>query len=170
MQAEVPGGVLLTHASLRDPQLYVRKPAQADAQLDIAQSDHPRVQLLMVGHTHQQWAYSRQYGHLRLETGGAVDLAGRGICLLNPGSVGQSYGRGLGAARARFAMLDIASGRAKLHAIPYDASCCIEELRQAGLPLNALHRWQPILPMEFHRARGTLSRRVVQALRRLVAA
>ena len=169
LRAETPESIVLTHASLRDPQQRVIQPAAAREQLGLLASEHPGARFLLVGHTHRPWVYGAAQGPRQLGPEGWVDLRRDGSYLLNPGSVGQSRSLEL-RARARFMLLDLEARRAKFFAIDYDVQRCREELRRAGLPMHAYHRRPPILPMSVHRARGVIGRKVIRALDRLRAA
>lgn len=166
LQVELPGDIIVTHASLHDPQMYVRRPSQADEQLGLLEREHPDARILLIGHTHRQWVYRRNGGTTASSQAGQADLAAGGHYLLNPGSVGQAYARNLGAVRARFMHLDSEAGRVTQHSVAYDAKCCADEMLRAGLPRSALFRRPPVLPMEFHRARAILARRVMEMIRR----
>jgi diadenosine tetraphosphatase ApaH/serine/threonine PP2A family protein phosphatase len=150
-------GVMLAHGSLEDPTEYVTEPLQAERQLDRLQREEPEARILVLGHTHQPWAYATSRGVLARRAPASVRLGPGGRHLLNPGSVGQSRDR---AADARFAVLDLGRGMAEFHAIPYDLGACREALRRRGLPLDSCH----IKPPPFDRARWAVKRRLRRVL------
>lgn len=118
-QVEAPGGVVIAHGSLTDPQEYVVTAAHATVQLTAFAVGFSEASYLVLGHTHRP-----------------ADYTAAGRRLLNPGAVGQSRELRL---RARFLKLDTATGEVAFHAIPYDASGCRRSLREAGLPAHSVH-------------------------------
>lgn len=126
-------GVLLAHGSPTDPEEYVRDPARAQQIIADAPED---VSVVLLGHTHHQWAVSSGDGELlRRRTGGVRLRPGQGY-LLNSGSIGQSRdGDGL----ARFLVLDTAQGWAEFRSVEYDVEASSADLRDAGLPVRSLH-------------------------------
>ena len=133
--AVAPPAVLVAHGSLDDPEEYVTSTAAAQAQLDRARLRWPRADILVLGHTHRAWAYSRERGERSFPRGQSLDL-GRSRWLLNPGSVGQSRDRH---ALARFLLVDLETRTAHFFAIAYDAERTERELRRVGLPATAAH-------------------------------
>lgn len=136
-RAEAPGGVVVAHGSLDDPEEYVLHVAQATAQLERLAREHPGARALVVGHTHR--AFASDGGSASLEPAAAdpLRLNGAPAWLLNPGAVGQSRER---LALARFMLLDLERSEAQFHAIPYDIEGCRRMLRQCGLPNSSYHR------------------------------
>ena len=53
---ELPGGVVVSHGSLDDPQEYVLRPDQAAGQLRRLAELHPEAGILVLGHTHRALA------------------------------------------------------------------------------------------------------------------
>jgi predicted phosphodiesterase len=131
LQAQAPGGVVVAHGSLDDPQEYTTRPQQADRQLAALPAG---ARLLVVGHTHRPWAYGARSGSL--PSRGTVPFYDDPAVLLNPGAVGQS--REL-RARARCAVLDLQRGSALFLAVPYDVDRCREDLRRLGLSPRGCH-------------------------------
>jgi predicted phosphodiesterase len=122
-----PGGVVMAHGSLDDPQEYTTTSAQALAQLaSLEQVDGARV--LVLGHTHRPLAFGQRAGWLR--TRGTSPLPEGDALVLNPGAVGQS--REL-RARARYAVLDLVAQEVRFFAIPYDVAACRAALKRVGL-------------------------------------
>jgi predicted phosphodiesterase len=144
--------IVMAHGSLDDPTCYVRRPGDAAMQLDHLAREHPRAEVLLLGHTHSQIAVV-EGGRVPRTRGGTVGIAGARRALLNPGSVGQSRER---AARARFMVLDLERREATFHARRYDVQGCRRALRDAGLPTGAAH----IKPAPFRTRAGALRRRL----------
>jgi predicted phosphodiesterase len=149
--ASAPGGVVIAHGSLDDPQEYTTTSRQALPQLDrIEARDGART--LVLGHTHRPLAFGRRSGWLT--TRDATPLPAGEAVLLNPGSAGQS--REL-RARARFAVLDLGAREARFFAIPYDVAACRGALRDVGLSPRSCHL-RPSLPRAAARAVRTRTR------------
>ena len=144
-RAEVPGGIVLAHGALDDPQEYVTTAPQAVAQLSRIE-DHDGAGTLVLGHTHRAMAYARRGGWLAADGGTA--LPADDAVLLNPGAVGQS--REL-RARARFAVLDVDARRVEFFAIPFDIGACRAALRRVGLSPRSSHL-RPSVPRAAVRA------------------
>jgi len=150
--AELPAtaaapGVLLAHGSPERIDEYVRSEARASELLDTMHAQHPATDVLLLGHTHQAWLFSRRRGTLLRERAGRIDLVPGELLLLNPGSVGQSRDRH---AHARFLTLDLGQRTAQFHSVPYDARACRRALRDRGLPPE----WCHIVPPPMERLRG----------------
>ncbi|MGB8650855.1 MAG: metallophosphoesterase family protein, partial [Mycobacteriales bacterium] len=127
-------GLLLAHGSPTDPQEYVRTEERAWQVLDDV--TEPRVQGVLLGHTHHQWAVvAARPGELLRRRTGRVDLPAGARYLLNPGSVGQSRD---GDTLARYLVLDTAARSAAFHAVGYDIAGCRAALRRAGLPVRGI--------------------------------
>jgi predicted phosphodiesterase len=148
--AAVPG-VVLAHGSLDDPSEYVTRPEQAERQLDRLERQHPDDRILVLGHTHHPWVYSRPRGTLLDKAPGSAELAQGERYLLNPGSVGQSRDS---VAHARFAVLDLDARRAEFHSVAYDLKECRAALRRRGLPVHSCHYKPPV----YKRAKRALMR------------
>jgi predicted phosphodiesterase len=148
----VPGGVVMAHGSLDDPQEYTTTRTQALSQLAHIE-DHDGARVLVLGHTHRPLAFARRAGWLR--PAGISALPVGDAVLLNPGAVGQS--REL-RARARFAVLDLDAGEARFVAIPYDAGACRAALRRVGLSPRSSHL-RPSVPRAAARAARAYARR-----------
>jgi predicted phosphodiesterase len=132
LRTEAPGGVMLAHGSIDDPQEQIVTRGQALRQLRIAEHDGARA--LLLGHTHRPWVCSSS---ARLRVGrGRLRLPTEPATLLNPGSVGQSRELRM---RARAILLDTDSSTAEFLAIPYDVTAAQSALREAGLPVGSLH-------------------------------
>lgn len=127
-------GVVLAHGSLDDPEEYIREPSQVVRQLGRMEARYPDAGVLVLGHTHRARAHSGDGAELPRD--GTVPIGAGGARLLNPGSVGQSRER---SAVARYAVLDLESRTARLHAVPYDVQACREALRRAGLSPHSCH-------------------------------
>lgn len=130
------GVVRVAHGSIGDPQEYVRGPEAACEQLERMRNDDPAARVLLLGHTHLQFAYGERRGVLLDQDAGVVALDPDERVLLNPGSVGQSRDRW---PRARFMLLDLERGEADFRSIRYDTSAVRRALRAAGLPEDAHH-------------------------------
>lgn len=153
--AEAPG-VLLAHGSPDRVDEYVRSETRATQLLDRLRDEHPGAANLLLGHTHEAWAFARGRGTLLRGRPGLVALEPGGTVLLNPGSVGQSRDR---RPHARFLVLDLGVGTAEFHSVPYDIEGCRQALRERGLPPE----WCHVVPPRRERVRGAAS----AALRRV---
>jgi predicted phosphodiesterase len=131
-----PGGVVVGHGSLDDPQQYVRDAAQRTEQLRVLEGRHETARVLVLGHTHRRVAHAQQRGTLRRGLDGSVDLQIPDRHLLNPGSVGQSRER---TARSRFMVLDLERSRARFYGVRYDIAGCRRALRERGLAPGSSH-------------------------------
>jgi predicted phosphodiesterase len=151
-----PGGVVMAHGSLEDPQEYTTTSRQALGQLARVE-DRDGAHVLVLGHTHRPFAFGRRSGWL--QTRGSTPLPPSDAVLLNPGAVGQS--REL-RARARFAVLDLDAREARFFAIPYDIDACRAALRRVGLSTRSCHL-RPSLPRAAARAVSASARRRLEA-------
>lgn len=135
-RTQVPGGVVVAHGSLEDPEEYVIAPAQAQRELEWLEREHPGAHVLILGHTHQAraWHESAREGS---RPGTSLRLDGPSPWLLNPGAVGQSRER---SPHATFMVLDVDRQEATFHAVAYDRAGARRELRRHGLPAGSLHR------------------------------
>jgi diadenosine tetraphosphatase ApaH/serine/threonine PP2A family protein phosphatase len=145
--ARLPG-LVLAHGSLADPEEYIRRPAQADAQLELLAEEHPDAGVLVLGHTHRAWLH-RQGAGLGPGPGFGADGVGRLAAghryLVNPGSVGQSRQREP-RPLARFALLEMSEtpGAAapvgvRFFAVDYDHRAVRGALRAERLPADSMH-------------------------------
>ena len=148
------GALVLAHGSLHDPEEYVRSRDAAASQLRRLDVEEPGARLLLLGHTHEQWAFSASAGTL-LHQPGTVAVPAGDRALVNPGSVGQARDS---RAEARFAVLEVDpdAARVTLHSVPYDVAGCRAALRERGRPVGSCH----IRPPRRERARA-LARRLV---------
>ena len=110
---ELPGGVVVAHGSLDDPQEYMLRVEQAAVQLDRLAEAASGGRILVLGHTHRAFASDGR----RLTRRGRVALGAGRRWLLNPGAVGQSREA---LVRARFMVLDLERREATFHAVRYD--------------------------------------------------
>jgi len=122
--------VAVAHGSLDDPSEYTRRPEQAVSQLARLETERPDVRVLVLGHTHRQWACGQTSPAVQPEDGRTLALGVHERWVINPGAVGQT--RGFRVA-ARFAVLDADRGTASFHAVRYDVRRCRRELRRHGL-------------------------------------
>lgn len=136
LQAEAPGGVLLAHGSLDDPEEYTANAEQALAQLARLRHRNPSSRVLVLGHTHRPLLVGSKAGRLQPRGTGVVRLREDERYVLNAGGVGQA--REL-RARARCAVLDPASDVIEFHAVRYEMAACRRALRAAGLSPRSLH-------------------------------
>jgi predicted phosphodiesterase len=135
---ELPGGVVVAHGSLDDPQEYVLRIDQAAVQLGRLAEAYPDAGILVVGHTHRAFASDGARAARR----GRVALDGADRWLLNAGAVGQSREARV---RARFMVLDLERREAAFHAIRYDVRRSRELLRRHDRPTRSVHLppWRP---------------------------
>jgi len=92
---------------------------------------HPSgVRICAFGHTHRPGVYQRRDRTVTERDDGPVPLDGDGLCLLNPGSVGEPRGDDT---RASFMMLDTATRTVSFHRVAYDRDAALVHTRRAGL-------------------------------------
>lgn len=146
-------GVLLAHGSPTDPEEYVTTGHRARELL--AAASQP---VLLLGHTHHQWAVDATGRSLLRRRTGEVALPS-GRVLLNPGSVGQSRDRDT---LARYLVLDTSARRAWFRAVGYQVEAAAAAVRAVGFPVEVLS-FADGLPL---RAAKSVRRRVLARLRR----
>lgn len=151
-------GVVLAHGSPERVDEYVRSEQRARQLLAQLGEADGAARVLLVGHTHEAWAFSARHGTLLRRRAGSVSLEAGDRLLLNPGSVGQSRDS---RAHARFLVLDLGAGLAEFHSLPYDASGCRRDLQARGLPAD----WCHIAPRRRERLRAAAGRAIRRALR-----
>lgn len=137
LRLDLPG-LTVAHGSLEDPQEYVRAPARAAAQLAMLP---PAPHCLVLGHTHHPWVFGDQSGNALVGRTGSFQARAGERFLVNPGSVGQSRSS---SPHARYAVLDLVTGRVELLRERYDTSAARAALVHAGLPPDSYHcrpRW-----------------------------
>jgi len=162
LRATAPGGIVMAHGSLDDPQEYTRRPQQAIPQLTRLSQEAPDAHILLLGHTHRSWAFGLGSG--AMSTRKPISVQGDDPVLLNPGGVGQSRSWEL-RARARFLTLDLERGLATFFAIPYELSLCRAELKRVGLSPRSCH----VRPSPIGKARRVLRKATRAARARLGA-
>jgi predicted phosphodiesterase len=145
--ADLDGGVVVGHGTLRDPTLYVREWRQAAGQLAELREQRPDARVLILGHTHRPSAWAAS-GH-RLRIARKPTPLSPEPCLVNPGSVGQARGFLL---RAQFLLLDLERDEATFKQLRYDVRTYRRALTRAGLPPDASHQ-RPAARRAFARAR-----------------
>lgn len=159
-RAAAPGGVVVAHGSLRDPEEYVWDVAHAQEVLADLGEDTSDARVLVVGHTHRPLVVAAGAGTLLDGDGtGRIALPENDRVLLNPGAVGQSRG---GPPRARCAVLDLDGRAAELLAVRYDVRATRRALRRAGLREDSCEwpdGWRRQLQRARRRARRVLGRR-----------
>lgn len=148
LRAEAPGGIVMAHGSLGDPEEYTVTRRQALPQLQEVERGGGRT--LVLGHTHRPWAFASSSGRRSLRR--PLELPAGEAILLNPGAVGQSREVRL---RARALMIDTKAGIAEFLALPYDVDAAQLALRRAGLSERGLHL-RPSLPGLARRALSRL--------------
>ena len=129
--------LVTAHGSLSDPTVYVYADRAAD---ELAQV--PAGAVLVLGHTHTPLGYGERRGVLLDARAGDVAIEPGERLLVNPGTVGQPREW---RALVRFAVLDLAAGRVRFHALGYDDRSVRRALADAGLPPDACHRRPPLL-------------------------
>jgi len=135
LRAEAPGGVLVAHGTLDDPEEYTTNAAEALAQLDRMDIDRPGNRVLVLGHTHRPLVVGSKTKSEQ-QRPGRLDLDPNERYVVNAGGVGQA--REL-RARARFGVLDLDANTLELHAIRYDVAACRRALRRVGLSPRSCH-------------------------------
>ncbi len=154
----VPGGVVMAHGALDDPQEYTTTEPQAAAQLARIEEED-QAEVLVLGHTHRPMAFARRARWLPV--GGATPLPAGDAVLVNPGAVGQSRELRV---RTRFAILDLDAREVRFSAIPYDVGACRDALRRVGLSPQSCHL-RPSVPRAAARAMRASVRRRQASLR-----
>jgi predicted phosphodiesterase len=134
-------GIVVTHGSPDAVDEYVRTAARAGQVLSAVSADDVEMQALLLGHTHESWAYSARHGTRLRAQAGTVRLDTSDRYVLNPGSVGQSRDR---RAHVRCLTLDLAEQTATFHSVPYDAQATRDALRRRGLPPEWCHVVPPV--------------------------
>jgi predicted phosphodiesterase len=162
LRATAPGGIVMAHGSLDDPQEYTRRPQEAVSQLTKLSQDGRDAHILILGHTHRSWAFALSSG--AMPTRKPISVQGGDPVLLNPGGVGQSRSWEL-RARARFLMLDLEPGLATFFVIPYELDLCRAALKRAGLSPRSCH----IRPSPIGKGRRAL-RKATRSARALLGA
>lgn len=128
-------GMRLAHGSLQDPYEYVLSEERAREQL--SELSGTSASTLLLGHTHDAWAFSERRGTLLSRAAGEVAREADERFLLNPGSVGQSRDD---VPECRFLLIDDDAQRVEFFSVAYDVEGCRAELRRRGRPLDAIHR------------------------------
>jgi predicted phosphodiesterase len=155
------GEVVMTHAALDSPDRYIRGEHRAADQLARLEREHPAGRLLVLGHTHEQWAFSQARGRVEPSEGGVVELPAPDRYMLNPGAAGQSR-HPESVPRARSMLLDTGRDRVLMLASCYDVAEARRMLRRNRLPYECIHqRRAPI---------SGAGRRAKRAIRRLTRA
>jgi predicted phosphodiesterase len=123
-------GVLLVHAGLEDPTLYLTTAEQFVAQRAAIGREHPSVGLCLTGHTHTAGTVS--IGEHGVESTGPEPrrLAADRFLFVNPGSVGGPRGEDY---RASYAIVDGGAGEVRFRKVPYDAARVRAENTRQGL-------------------------------------
>lgn len=153
--ASVDDDIVVTHGSLNDPEEYVRERQQALTQLDLLEAREGTARVVVLGHTHEQLAFSGEDRLHRLDAGIRIDPSAG--ALVNPGAVGQSRHRE-SQPRARHLLIDTESWLFTFRATAYDTVAARAALRRRRLPPECLH----VHPGLVHK----VSRRVRRAVRR----
>lgn len=161
LRISTPGGIVMAHGSLDDPEEYTTRRVQALAQLDEVKRLGGRV--LVLGHTHRPWAFSRSAGPLRRRT--PLPLATDDVTLLNPGAVGQSRQLGV---RARGLLIDTKATVAEFSTTSYDIDSARAALRTAGLSPEGVHLRPSLAAISRRALRSGLDRAFTRS-RRLTA-
>jgi diadenosine tetraphosphatase ApaH/serine/threonine PP2A family protein phosphatase len=133
---EASADLLICHGCLDDPERYVSDPVHAEAALARLAREHPRMRVMVCGHTHHQMLHVMgQSRAVSLGVELAVPPAAR--CLVNPGSVGQARdGRPL----ARYARYDDSRSTVTFFELAYDHERARQKLRRAGLVAKVAYR------------------------------
>ncbi len=145
--AELEGGVVVAHGTLRDPTVYVREWRQAVDQLAELRDRRPNARTLVLGHTHRPSAWTASGQRLPISRK-PTPLPPEPI-LVNPGAVGQARAV---LPRAQFLLLDLERGEVTFRRSRYDIRACRRALTRAGLPPEACHQ-RPAARRGFARAR-----------------
>lgn len=152
--------IVMAHGSLEDSEQYIKSEAQAAEQLRQLEYMYAQARFLILGHTHQTWAYSRTNGTVTSTAPASVPLLPPDQFLLNPGAVGQSRQRE-SEPRARFMLLDLEYLWARFFTASYDSAACREALRQRGLPDDCIHIRPGLLPTALRRGRRLIRKLAV---------
>jgi predicted phosphodiesterase len=126
----LPSGVALCHGDLDDCQRYVSATSGAHHALARLEELYPEADVLVCGHTHQQFCFAREEPREASPVGVPLRMTRGRRFLVNPGGVGQSRdARPL----ARYAMLDIDAGLLTFFEVPYDVARTRAKMRRVGL-------------------------------------
>jgi predicted phosphodiesterase len=151
------GEVVMTHASLDSPERYIRGETRAADQLALLSHEHPAARLLVLGHTHEQWAFSQTHGRVEPSEEGLVELPAPDRFLLNPGATGQSR-HPEARPRARSMLLDTGRKQARMLASSYDVAEARRMLRRNRLPYECIHQRRALIPGARRRAKRAIRR------------
>jgi diadenosine tetraphosphatase ApaH/serine/threonine PP2A family protein phosphatase len=135
--AQLPEGIVVTHGSLRDPNVRVRLRDAVAAEFTYLEQDHPGARLLILGNTHRAMLASTEMNVKGITLRGKLHIDPRSRYLINPGSVGQS--RQL-SGRARAAILDTDADTIEFVSESYETSGLIRDLNALGFPPWSYHR------------------------------
>ncbi len=117
------------HGDLEDADTYVSDAARARRALAQLSRGFPGAQILFCGHTHHAAVFSMEGAGLVSAPEGRLALP-RGLCLLNPGAVGQARD---GAVVARYLQVDTEAGEVCFRAVPYAHHLTTQKQRRLGL-------------------------------------
>jgi predicted phosphodiesterase len=162
LSATPEAAVVMTHASLVDPERYVARDEDIRHELHRLAQGHPRARLLLLGHTHRVLAHGEQAGRLLRRGTSTIELPKTERVLVNPGSVGQSR---QWSPHGRVAVLEWPAAVVTFHVVRYDDAAARRALQARGFPADSYHRRPSAL-----RAAARRSPRLVAAKRRLVRA
>ncbi len=140
--------MLITHGAIANPRVRIRNSREAAEQLVAMTSLDPALRFLILGHTHRPLVYSDQRAGGAVRSVHAVEMAGTGRYVLNPGAVGQARERRV---RARCLIVDLDEGWASFRAVRYDLRACEHALRASGLPAGTYHLKPTPLPTRLRR-------------------
>ncbi len=151
------GDVVMTHAALDSPDRYIRGETRAADQLSLLEREHPSARLLVLGHTHEQWAFNQVRGRVEPTVDGVVELPAPDRFLLNPGAAGQSR-HPESEPRARSMLLDTGRNQVRMFASCYDVAACRRMLRRNRLPYECIHQRRALIPGARRRAQRAIRR------------
>jgi predicted phosphodiesterase len=166
LSASPEAAVLMTHGSLMDPQRYVTRDEDIRHELQRLAQGHPRVRLLLLGHTHRVLAHGEREGRLLRRGTNTIELPKTERVLVNPGSVGQSR---QWSPHGRVAVLDWPSGVITFHVVRYDHAAARRALQAHGFPADSYHRRPSLFRSAARRSPGVVAakRRLDRATERL---
>ena len=127
---QVTPTIVICHGTLENTDVYISSDSASMAALDRLSERHSEARVLVCGHTHHAAFYCMGSGFRNMEPGTDFTIPANGLCMVNPGAVGQSRD---GTQMARYAILDTESGRVRFLGLPYDQVTTIGKLRKAGL-------------------------------------
>jgi predicted phosphodiesterase len=117
--------IVCVHSVLGDTVVRLTAPAQFTEEARALQAHHPPLRVCFTGHTHMQNVVEvTPSGEVVTHTGETVALDPDAFSFVNPGSVGDVFGRD---PRAAYAVYDVETREVRFHRLDYDRSTVLRE-------------------------------------------